>query len=121
MSFLSRLFVKKRPDGRESGGSPRVVAKNYSGVELVVSPDEACAAAKARAGQRFLTSEAPLLPVPGCDQPRCGCRYRKFPERRTETRRASVVDLPTASSISRDAGRGQRKGKGRRSTDADTQ
>ena len=121
MSFLSRFFVKKQPERKKSVSPRREPVKTYSGVELIVGEDGACAAAQAMAGKRFLTAEAPLLPVRGCDQPRCGCRYGKFSERRTETRRASVVDLPTSSGMSQDGGRGQRKGKGRRSTDAATQ
>ena len=121
MSLLSRLFVNKRPDRAKSIGAPTQTAKSYPAVELIVTPGEACAAAQASSGKRLLTSEAPLLPVPGCDQPRCGCRYRKFTDRRSETRRASAVDLPATSDMYEHTGRGRREGKGRRNTDAGTQ
>jgi len=43
-----------------------------------------CEAAKALAGQRFLSGDAPPLPLPDCDRPDdCRCRYRKHGDRRT--------------------------------------
>lgn len=118
VSLLSRLFVKKRTDRKGSFAATSRSAKTYAAVELICVPGEACSAAQSCSGKRLLISEAPLLPVPGCDRPRCGCRYRKFADRRTETRRASALDMPTTIDNFGHAGRDRRTGKGRRSTDA---
>ena len=43
-----------------------------------------CEAAKSLAGLRFLSGEAPALPLPDCDRPdACRCRYQKHSDRRT--------------------------------------
>jgi hypothetical protein len=60
---------------------------NWHAVE-VVSPKSGCPAAQALKGQRFLSAEAPLLPLPDCIRSAlCGCLYRKYADRRTESRR----------------------------------
>lgn len=47
----------------------------------------ACDEVQRHAGRRLLQKNAPVLPVPGCDQAECGCRYRKFDDRRSGTER----------------------------------
>jgi hypothetical protein len=49
--------------------------------------DPSCASARQLAGRRFLSDEAPALPVPGCDQPHCRCRYVHHEDRRQHDRR----------------------------------
>lgn len=44
---------------------------------------EACAVVAAQRGQRYLASEAPELPLAGCDTRKCGCRYRYHADRRS--------------------------------------
>lgn len=41
-----------------------------------------CRAAEALAGQRFLSKEAPKLPLRDCTEPQCTCRYRHYDDRR---------------------------------------
>ncbi len=54
-----------------------------------------CRAAKAVGNVRFLSNEAPLIPLPGCNTPKsCRCRYEHYPDRRDEPRRDSDVGLP---------------------------
>jgi hypothetical protein len=54
----------------------------------VVAPRSACAAAQSLKGQRFLSAEAPLLPLAECTRSAlCTCIYRKYPDRRVEARR----------------------------------
>jgi len=118
VSWLSRLFVKKRPEKATPAGAPKKTTKTYPAVELVAGPDGACAAARASSGKRLLISEAPLIPVPGCDRPRCGCSYRKYSDRRSQTRRASSLDMSALSDSPEDAGQDRRTRKGRRRTDA---
>lgn len=47
----------------------------------------ACDAAKAMTGRRFLSSEAPKLPLPGCDAPECRCGFAHHSDRRSGTDR----------------------------------
>jgi hypothetical protein len=48
---------------------------------------EACEAVQALAGQRFLSSEAPSLPLADCDQQRCDCKYGHLSDRRDKGER----------------------------------
>lgn len=50
---------------------------------------DACEAVQAIAGQRFLSSEAPALPLAGCDQQRCDCTYGHSSDRREKGDRRS--------------------------------
>jgi hypothetical protein len=50
-----------------------------------------CKPAKRLRGKRFLTREAPRLPLRTCPEPaNCPCRYQKFADRRSEDRRDIV-------------------------------
>jgi len=74
-----------------------------------------CAASRRLAGQRFLASQAPQLPLSGCSQANCNCVYQHFEDRRHHTRRDPYVhklDLPVVES-SQD----RRLHSGRRRTD----
>lgn len=42
-----------------------------------------CAAATALIGQRFLSRDAPRLPLADCSEPACQCRFSKYDDRRT--------------------------------------
>jgi hypothetical protein len=49
----------------------------------IVAPKAACAAAQALKGQRFLSADAPLLPLHDCPLTgSCHCVYRKHSDRR---------------------------------------
>lgn len=49
-----------------------------------------CEAVKALHGKRFLSSEAPSLPIKGCDQAHCNCDYIHHKDRRVEVRRTDL-------------------------------
>lgn len=49
-----------------------------------------CDAVKALHGKRFLSAEAPSLPVQGCNQAHCHCDYIHHSDRRIEVRRNDV-------------------------------
>lgn len=70
------------PDSR----SEQTAIRRFGGVEIRLRLD-ACDAARALEGQRFLAKDAPLLPLPGCDAHRCSCRFAKLADRRTDDRR----------------------------------
>ena len=75
----------------------------------------ACQAAKDTRGERYLSAEAPLLPLDQCDRPdRCQCRYQHYKDRRGGSRRDAEVGLPTQNDSERVE---QRHRKGRRTED----
>lgn len=52
-------------------------------------PSGACAAVKALAGERYLSTEAPPLPLPDCTHAKCECRFVHHPDRRSGKDRRS--------------------------------
>jgi hypothetical protein len=47
----------------------------------------ACRAAHVLRGQRFLSKDAPTLPLKGCTFGQCACTFSKLKDRRTDGRR----------------------------------
>ena len=67
----------------------------YHGVSIQPAGDCACEAVAALEGVRFLSDEAPRLPLDECQsKDRCHCIYRHFEDRRSELRRDSDIGLP---------------------------
>ena len=89
-------------------------ASPFHAVEIRCAKD-ACRAAKDSRDERYLSAEAPLLPLDQCDRrDRCRCGYKHYEDRRTGSRRRAEVDLTTQS----DSERAERRlGKGRRVED----
>lgn len=80
----------------------------------IESGDDACKAARRLSGHRFLSEEAPILPLETCTcVDACQCVYRHFSDRRTEPRRDADMGLPL-----RHVAEEKRAGGGRRITDA---
>lgn len=73
----------------------------------------ACASAHRFAGQRFLSRQAPRLPLPKCDVAVCECRFKHHEDRRVgPRRRADVGFMPGTFN-----GMERRQSRGRRSAD----
>jgi hypothetical protein len=62
-------------------GEYRAVAIQYS--------ENACDAAKAMTGRRFLATAAPRLPLPECNYPDCRCQFAHYDDRRADGDRRS--------------------------------
>ena len=65
----------------------------------IVAGAGACAASQDASQKRFLSREAPRLPLPDCDrQDKCKCTYKHLADRRGELRRAvdSGYGIPKA-------------------------
>lgn len=77
----------------------------------VVPGSRACKAAEALKGQRFLSKEAPQLPLPQCDTAECRCKYRHYEDRRGPPRRAESGAPASRTTTDR------RRSRGRRETD----
>ena len=67
-------------------------SKRWHAVSVKPGPG-ACAAANSGRQQRWLSREAPQLPLPGCTRPdTCNCTYRHHEDRRAGVRRAEDTD-----------------------------
>lgn len=64
----------------------RSTRKSFHCVEIQ-SGVTACEAVQKLSGKRFLSDEAPQLPVPGCSAHNCTCSYIHFEDRRQHDRR----------------------------------
>jgi len=80
----------------------------------IIGPAAACAAAQACKGKRYLSSDAPRLPLKGCDAERCECRYRHFADRRGDPRRENETGAAREARKGNERRSGSR---GRRATD----
>jgi hypothetical protein len=116
LSWFKRSNAKSKPTpstARSASANP------YAGAEVVPRKDHCCEAVRAIAGKRFLSKHVPLIPLRDCDQPDCGCTYRRFADRRTGVRRA--IDLGAgvfpSESFRRSTDRRRADVPGRRATD----
>ena len=73
-------IAEARPSAKDSG-TFHAVAIKYS--------ENACDAAKALTGRRFLSSAAPRLPLPECDFLECRCKFVHYNDRRKDRNRRS--------------------------------
>lgn len=80
--------VQVQARAQASGSLKRKLARKFHGVSLKPGP-HACTAVQALAGQRFLSDEAPLLPLSACDQQKCQCAYSHHASRRDQEDRRS--------------------------------
>lgn len=97
--------------GQASASARERALKRWHAV-TVAAGQSACAAAKACKGKRFLSKEAPSLPLEGCDSASCHCKYRHFDDRRAAPRRrdeAIGASAPSANAERRKKG-GRRAG-----------
>lgn len=95
--------------------TPRKPPAKWHAVTVVLQTSSCAAAALCR-HKKFLSREAPRLPMSGCDQPDdCPCTFRHFDDRRAGVRRASDVGIggPTRGP----KGEQRRSSRGRRARD----
>ena len=105
--WLGGLFGPKQVPER-----PAAPSNPYHAVSILPGTC-ACAAAYRFAGQRFLSRQAPRLPLPSCDSRTCACRFKHHKDRRAGPRRNSDVGLTTMSF----PGKERRQSRGRRAED----
>jgi hypothetical protein len=115
-SILERLLSRLR------GGEPtpppaiRQPSRPFQAISIYRGVD-ACQLARKYSDHRFLTKNAPKLPLPGCTMSKdCACRYVKHSDRRGESRR--LVDFGASSMLTLFDGK-ERRGirNGRRTRD----
>lgn len=112
---LSGLFGSK--DRRRLGQQEKHyrVVNPFHAVTIVPGP-RCCRAVKGYTDRRYLSVEAPTLPVTGCDAHQCTCRYVHHDDRRVEDSRRAA-DLGIISMEGTWRGVDRRRTRGRRSTD----
>jgi len=80
----------------------------------IVCTSTSCAAAQALKGRRYLSADAPRLPLADCTSAAtCACVYRKYSDRREGPRREEDTTGLKRSSPAQE----RRGGRGRRRTD----
>jgi len=102
------------PPGAGPGSARYWITNPYHAVSIVPTPAGACEAVKALAGRRFLSKEAPTMPLPGCAATACRCAYKHHDDRRSMRRRAVDRAGPPTRGPRGDE---RRRAPGRRSTD----
>lgn len=99
--------------GRGAAALSRGVSKLFHGVAVRARGDACCEAVDSLGTRRFLSEEAPLLPLAKCSNPQgCRCVYEHFDERRGNLRRETDIGLPVRALLE-----DKREGLGRRITD----
>ena len=95
--FIVVVALWLRPKKQESTGGRRAKPARSSGAAnatfhavSINFPANACDAARQRADHRFLSSEAPRLPLPECNVLECTCHFRHHKDRRKYQDRRSV-------------------------------
>ena len=112
--YFYRQGLDKPEERKDRRISPAL--KNSSKYHAVsIKPGAyACSAANDLAGDRFLASEAPSLPLPGCDAADCDCHFTHHKDRRTgKDRRSPFTSGGIAAATGTFAGE-RRKGEERR-------
>jgi len=106
--------VAIRPRTRQGLDVTKPGGSRWNAVSIL-SSSGSCEAAKALKGKRFLSAQAPRLPLVECTQSaRCTCSYRKFADRRAGPRREEDA---TGLRRSSPDGKERRTRRGRRQTD----
>lgn len=90
---MSDLFKRTKALFGRSEPEPKPVPLKKKPVNawhaVAIAPGQrACKAAQDLQGHRFLSREAPTLPLKKCDNPACTCRYEHYEDRRGSKRRA---------------------------------
>jgi hypothetical protein len=106
------LFGKQTPATRQA--PKRKPPAAFHAVSIATGPG-CCGAVVRLRGKRFLSREAPVLPVKGCDRGDCTCRYAHHEDRRKGPRRARDMGVAVDGWVEKE----QRKPlkRGRRKTD----
>jgi hypothetical protein len=73
---------------RKAPASSTPSRARYFHAVAIIAKTSSCEPARAKHGARYLSREAPPLPLPTCPWPeKCPCRFEKFDDRRQDDRR----------------------------------
>lgn len=81
----------------------------------IINSNNTCEAVKQLEGKRFLSTKAPIFPLPGCAADNCQCHYIHYDDRRDDERRNPYgkYSSPTPATINHE----RRNLSGRRNDD----
>lgn len=96
--FWYRRHNKRRQEYAKSIRAQQRERNRFHSVEIRPR-GEGCIAVKQQEGLRYLSSEAPRLPLPGCTKSNCTCRYVHYVDRRQEERRMDFGPSPFAHMV----------------------
>ena len=105
------MFIYRADDSREPVLS-RALQRRWHAV-TIAGTATCCGAARACKDKRYLSADAPRLPLAGCDAARCACRYAHFDDRRRGPRRADEKGGAPSKPVADD----HRSRRGRRTSD----
>jgi hypothetical protein len=109
---LSEWLMRRRIGAEVRSAGARVEHSRVGNPFHAVSIEpgaRACDEARSRDGKRFLSTAAPMLPLRGCTQSTCQCRYVHHKDRRASTdRRVNFVNPHAHSMNERRGGSGRR-------------
>ena len=96
------LVVRIRRNKAELNAKPAPKSRGHGAFHAVAIKysENACDAAKAMTGRRFLSSAAPRLPLPECDFLECRCQFAHYEDRRSGRDRRSPFAPAGASATS---------------------
>lgn len=107
------LFVREESKPTSTKAMPKPVQKHHA---VSIEPGRNCChGARALQGQRFLSSEAPALPLKNCSNDECTCHYAHHGDRRAGPRRARDMGVAIDGWLEKDHRTGAVRG--RRTTD----
>jgi len=116
------LFIRRRQSKKPSAVKPRRRAptnkKSYHAVSIKFE-SRACMAAKKKEGERFLSAEAPRLPLPECDVSKCLCHFAHHKDRRVSKDRRNIFNASGHSSTTGKHEQERRGARDRRRDDKD--
>jgi hypothetical protein len=112
---LSEWWMRQKVGAQVRGAGARVehrrIGNPYHAVSIEAGP-RPCAVARDAEGRRFLSAAAPTLPLEGCTNGTCQCRYVHHNDRRSARDRRNNFANPHAHKMNE-----RREGGGRRMTD----
>ena len=94
--------------------APKKPPASWHAVTIVAGP-RCCEAARKVEGKRFLSKEAPSLPLKDCGRADCRCRYQHHDDRRKGPRRARELGVAVDGWVEEER---REPVRGRRKTDA---
>ena len=116
------LFLRRRgqPAQPQASAEPAADTGNtaYHAVSIKFDAN-ACEAAKAMSGRRFLATAAPRLPLPECNVLECRCRFAHHKDRRSGKDRRSPFAAAGFGGGTGSYEKERREATGRRREDAD--
>jgi hypothetical protein len=121
--LVAWFFYRKgldTPKDRQERRISRVSSRSDAYHAVSIKPGAyACSAANEMAGERFLATEAPEIPLPGCQSSNCECHFVHHNDRRAGKDRRSPFTSGGLAAATGKYAQERREGKERRDDEPD--